>query len=138
MENKGIVGYAYLVADMIHIGHLRHLKRCKKKCDYLIAGILTDEATMEKKVAPIIPFEQRVEMVKALKYVDCVVKQGTYSPLNNVKKIKPDILFESTSHDLGAIDDAKKVAKKVVVMPYTSEISSTEIKNKIKKIWTIK
>ncbi len=48
------IGYAYVVADLIHIGHLKHLQACQGLCDKLIVGVLTDGAVMEKKVKPII------------------------------------------------------------------------------------
>lgn len=124
-------GYAYVVADLLHIGHLKHLKRCKKKCKALIVGVLTDKATMEKKPKPIISFKERAELVKSLGVVDKVVAQDTYSPLENFKKLGSDVLFESVSHEKEAIEDAKKVGK-VIVMPYYKGQSSTKIKNKIK------
>lgn len=126
------VGYAYLVADIFHLGHLKHLQRCKKNCDYLIAGILTDKATMEKKPRPIIGFKERMEIVKNIKCVDKVVRQDTYSPLPNVKKLKVDVLFESTSHTKEAIAEARKIIP-IKIMPYTKSQSSTKIKQKIKK-----
>lgn len=101
----------------------------------LIVGILTDEAVMEKKPRPVLPFEERVELAAAIKYVDVVVAQETYSPLPNVKKIRPDVLMESTSHTDEAIADAREVMEsingKVIVLPYFPAQSSTDIKNKI-------
>jgi len=122
------IGYCYLVADIIHSGHLRHIRNCKAMCDYLIAGILTDQATMEKKTRPIIGFVERVDIVSELKSVDVVVAQEKYSPIENVHAIKPDILFESTSHKEPIINPYGKT----IVMPYFSETSSTVIKVKVK------
>jgi len=141
--NDGMkVGYAYVVADPFHKGHLLHLQRCKKLCDKLIVGVLTNKATMEKKRGPIIPFEERIYIVRGLKCVDEAIKQDTYSPLPNVKKYHPDILFESVSHTKESIEDAKKFMKglhgKVIVMPYYSKQSSTLIKNKVIKEWKSK
>jgi len=134
-----IVGYAYVVADLIHIGHLKHLQACKGLCDKLIVGVLTDGATMEKKPKPIISFGERLEIVKSLKFVDVAVKQETYSPLPNVEQLHPDILFESTSHTLEAIDDARvkmiDLFGRVIVMPYFAGQSSVTIKNKVLKKW---
>lgn len=134
------VGYAYVVADLFHIGHLKHLQACKGLCDKLIVGVLTDGATMEKKPKPIISFGERLEVIKSIKYVDVAVKQEVYSPLPNVKQLQPDILFESTSHTDKAIKEARKVMKKldgkVIVMPYYAGQNVTAIKNKILKKWT--
>jgi glycerol-3-phosphate cytidylyltransferase len=133
------VGYAYVVADLFHIGHLRHLRACKKLCETLIVGVLTDEATMEKKPRPIIPFEERMEIIGALTCVDRAVRQATYSPLGNVAMYGADILFESTSHSVQALEDAEKamakIGGKVVVNPYYDGQSSTAIKNKVLKDW---
>jgi len=134
-----IVGYAYVVAELLHIGHKKHLEACKGLCDKLIVGALTDGATMEKKPKPIISFGERLEMVKSMKFVDVSVKQETYSPLPNVKQLQPDILFESTSHSDKAIAEARKVMDKlngrVIVMPYYAGQSVTAIKNKVLKKW---
>ena len=135
--NKKKIGYAYVVADLIHLGHLKHLKRCKSQCDKLVVGILTDKATMEKKPKPIISFKERLEMVRGLRCVDEVVIQETYSPLLNAEKLKVDILFESTSHTSQSILNAKRLMErikgKVIVQPYYFKQSSTKIKNKIIK-----
>jgi len=101
----------------------------------LIVGILTDEAVMEKKIKPIISFDERFDLANAIKYVDLVVAQETYSPLPNVKKIRPDILMESSSHTDEAIEEAREVMKeiggKVIVIPYYPPQSSSDIKNSI-------
>ena len=121
------LGYAYVVADIFHIGHLRHLLNCKAMCDILIVGVLTDEATMEKKPLPIIPFEERIQIVSALECVDVVVAQETYSPKDNVNSIKPDYLFESANHD----DPHINTHGETLVMPYYPSQSTTKIKKKI-------
>ena len=109
------IGYAYVVGDILHVGHLLHLRNCRKLCDRLIVGVLTDEATMEKKPRPTVPFEQRIQLVAALRYVDAAVAQDTYLPLNNILDINPDILFECAQHE-----QTKYAAfpGRVVVMPY--------------------
>ncbi len=103
----------------------------------LIVGILTDEAVMEKKTKPILSFDERFDLANAIKYVDLVVAQETYSPLPNVKKIKPDILMESSSHTDEAIVEAREVMEsiggKVIVIPYFPSQSSSTIKNLIIK-----
>jgi len=103
----------------------------------LIVGILTDEAVMEKKTKPVLSFEDRVNLASAIKYVDLVVAQETYSPLPNVMKIRPDILMESSSHDEEAIEKARELMEsiggRVIVIPYYPAESSTHIKSEIKK-----
>ena len=132
--------YSYYVLDLVHRGHLKMLENAKAiagKDGKSIVGILTDEAVMEKKPKPILSFDERYDLASALKFVDLVVAQETYSPLPNVKKIKPDILMESSSHTDEAIEDAREVMKsiggKIIVVPYFPSQSSSNIKNQIKK-----
>ena len=130
--------YSYYVLDLVHKGHLKMMENAKAiagEDGKSIVGILTDEAVMELKPRPIISFDERFDLANAIKYVDLVVAQETYSPLPNVKKIKPDVLMESSSHTDEAIEDARKVMEsiggKVIVIPYYPSQSSTSIKEKI-------
>jgi phosphoenolpyruvate phosphomutase len=132
--------YSYYVLDIVHKGHLLMMKNAKAIAGddgKLIVGILTDEAVMEKKERPILPFEERIELAGAIKYVDIAVAQETYSPLPNVMRIKPDILMESASHDEAAVEEAREYMEsingKVIVLPYFPSQSSTDIKDKIKE-----
>lgn len=65
-----ITGYAFLVGDLFHYGHLQFLETCKRHCDCLIVGIYTDELTESYKRRPVIPFEERFRIISALKCVD--------------------------------------------------------------------
>lgn len=132
--------YSYYVLDIVHRGHLSMMRNAKAVAGEdgkSIVGILTDKAVMEKKSKPILSFEERMELASALKFVDIVVAQETYSPLPNVMKIKPDILMESASHDETEIEKAREymdsINGKVVVIPYYPSQSSSTIKNLITK-----
>jgi len=132
--------YSYYVLDIVHRGHLSMMRNAKAVAGEdgkLIVGILTDEAVMEKKAKPILSFEERMELASALKFVDIVVAQETYSPLPNVMKIRPDILMESASHDETEIEKAREYMEsingKVIVIPYYPSQSSSTIKNLITK-----
>ncbi len=139
MEKEKVV-YAYVVGDIVHIGHLRHLRKAKESGDYLIVGVLTDEATMEKKPEPMISFEERLETIRELKVVDEAIPQETYSPIGNIKMIKPDIVIESESHAPSDIKEVRIVVAsyggEVIVNSYYNPQSSTKIKNKIDKLWS--
>lgn len=124
------IGYAYVVGDILHPGHLLHLRNCKSLCDKLIVGVLTDDAVMEKKPCPVMSFPDRIAVISAMGCVDAAVAQETYSPLPNILEIKPDILFESTSHE---VKSYHKFQGRVIVMPYYPGQSSTQIKEKVKK-----
>ena len=132
--------YSYYVLDILHKGHLLMLKKSKEvagRNGKLIVGILTDEAVMEKKEPPILKFDERFEIASSIRYVDEVIEQGTYSPLENLKKIKPDILLESSSHSKEDVQRAEKYMKsingKVITIPYYNGQSSTKIKDLIRK-----
>ncbi len=131
--------YSYYVLDIVHKGHLKMMENAKAiagEDGKLIVGILTDEAVMEKKTKPILSFDERFDLANAIKYVDLVVAQETYSPLPNVKKIKPDILMESPSHAEEDIKEAQKVMEnlggKIVIIPYFPTICSSTIKTRVK------
>ena len=129
------IGYCYIVGDIIHTGHLLHLENCSKLCDVLFAGVLSDKAVMEKKPKPVMSLKERIDIIGSLKFVTCAVCQDTYSPLDNCMAIRPDILFESTSHkEMPANNFMKSIGGRVIVMPYYSEQSSTNIKEKIYEI----
>ena len=131
--------YSYYCLDILHIGHIIDLKKSKEVAGEngtLIIGILTDEAIMEKKPKPIFSFNERFEIASSIKYVDEIVPQKTYSPLDNLILFKPNILMESTSHSQESIDKLtnymKSVGGRVVINSYFKEQSSTKIKNLIK------
>lgn len=133
-KRKKIIVYAYVVGDLLHIGHLIHLERAKIHGDYLIVGVLSDSATMEKKPKPTISFGERMAMVEALKCVDEVIPQLNYSPLRNVEVLEPDVLMESTSHkEQPANDYVKSYGGKVIQSPYYEKQSTTSIKKNIRK-----
>lgn len=124
-----ILGYAYVVGDILHLGHIQFLRNCKALCDKLVVGVLTDGAVMEEKPRPTIPFEDRIRMVGELKCVDAVVSQDHYDPIENVMDIKPDILFESSSHR----DPCYNPYGRTVIWPYFWGQSSTQIKEKVRE-----
>jgi len=125
--------YAYVCGDILHEGHLLQLENAKALGDKLIVGVLTDEAVMEKKPKPIISFQQRLMLVKALNCVDCVVPQHEYSPITNVKALGVDILMESASHTGNKyLDDLDGLDVRVIMTPYYPGQSSTDIKDKIR------
>jgi len=132
--------YSYYVLDIIHLGHVLQMKNAKAiagKDGKSIVGILTDKAVMERKKKPILSFDERMNIAQVIKYVDIVVPQDEYSPIPNIKSIRPDILMESSSHSEKDIEEAREVMEsmggKVIVMPYYPSQSSTNIKNNVKE-----
>lgn len=132
------IGYTTGVFDLFHIGHLNILKRAKEQCEYLIVGVSTDECVKGyKNKTPIIPFEQRAEIVSAIKYVDKVVPQVSMNKMDAWNKLHFDVLFHG--NDWQNSEMYKKIVKEfetigvdVVFLPHTEGISSSEISKKIK------
>ena len=88
-----IIGYTAGVFDLFHIGHLNLLKNAKGMCDKLIVGVSTDELVLYKNKKPVIPFDERIEIVRNIKYVDGVVAQENMDKLEMCKKLKAEILI---------------------------------------------
>ena len=131
-----IIVYAYVCGDILHKGHIEHLKNCKALGNKLIVGVLTDKAIAEKKSKPIMSFDERFDLIRALKYVDLVVAQNEYEPIKNIRRIKPDILVESSDHkhiDGNYLKCIENLGIRVIILPYYPKHSSTKIKEKIKK-----
>lgn len=108
-----ITVYVYMCGDIIHKGHLLALRNAAAIGDFLIVGVLTDEAIMEKKPKPIFPFDERLALVQELRMVNIAVPQAQYNPWINVRWIRPDILMESISHDIKDIAISRRVMKEL-------------------------
>ena len=131
------IGYVPGVFDLFHIGHLNLIKRAKEKSEYLIAGVLNDELVKHfKGKYPVIPFEQRKEIVGAIKEVDEVVEVD----FNNTVKMDAwrmyhyDAYFSGSDH--GSEWDREKkllneVGSDIVFFSYTMSTSSTKIKKEL-------
>ena len=129
-----VIVYVYVCGDILHKGHMEHLKNAKALGDKLIVGVLTDEAVMEKKARPTMNFHHRFDLIRNIKCVDVVVAQSTYSPLANVKSLLPDILIESSDHGSQPANEfMESVGGRVVTLPYYPEYSSTIVKDSIKE-----
>lgn len=132
------VCYTTGVFDLFHIGHLNILRKAKEQCDYLIVGVSTDDCVRTyKKKLPVIPFEQRFEIVKAIKYVDKVVPQISMNKMDAWKELKFDVLFHGSDWQNSEmynkiIEELKTVGVDVVFLPHTEGVSSSEISRKIK------
>lgn len=131
------IGYTTGVYDMFHIGHLNILKNAKEYCDFLIVGVTTDELCYKRKNKyPIIPYEERIEILKSIRYVDKVVKQEDMNKLDAVKKYNVNCVFvgsdwEGTQQWKEYEKEFLKEGCDVVYLPHTDGISSTIIRKKI-------
>ena len=131
MENMTI-GYTTGVYDLFHIGHLNLLKNAKGMCDKLIVGVTVDELVAYKGKQAMIPFEDRIEIVRSIKYVDAAVPQYDMDKLSACKKLGAKFLF--VGDDWYGTEKWKKYEEefaregiKIVYFPYTKGVSSTQI-----------
>ena len=128
------IGYTTGVYDLFHIGHLNILKKARENCDYLIVGITTDECVQKiKGITPIMPFEERMEIVSSVKYVDKAIPEEITDKLKAWEKLKFNIIFKGDDwKGTAKWDELEKKFKnlnvKVVYFPYTQSTSSTKIR----------
>jgi len=133
------IGYTTGVFDMFHIGHLNILKRAKEQCDYLIVGVSTDEVVKKyKNKTPIIPFEERIEIVGAIKYVDKAIAQTSMDKVAAWDQLHFDVMFHGDDWKGSPLYDdyQKKFSERgvhIVFLPHTSGVSSTMLADKLKK-----
>ena len=130
-EKKFRIGYTTGVFDLFHIGHLNVLRNAKEQCNYLIVGVSTDELVKEyKHKEPIIPFEERVKIVEAIKYVDEVVPQTSMDKYAAWEKLKYNALFHGDdwkNSDMynKYMEEFKDTGVELVFLPHTEGTSST-------------
>lgn len=126
----------YGTFDLFHVGHLRLLKRLKALGDRLIVGLSTDEFNQEKGKQTIIPFSQRLEIIKAISYVDLVVEENNWTQkVHDIKKHSVDI-FAMGDDWRGKFDDLNEYCQ-VLYLPRTLGVSSTEIKKSLEDIYEL-
>tara|TARA_B100000315_G_C14592899_1_gene596927 strand:- start:1058 stop:1519 length:462 start_codon:yes stop_codon:yes gene_type:complete len=138
ISRKKVIGYTAGVYDLFHIGHVNVLRNAKSMCDHLIVGVSIDELINYKHKTAIIPFDQRVEVVKACKYVDTVVMQKDMNKFEMWEKLKFDVMFVGDDWfgdpKWKKIEkEFKKVGVKIVYFPYTKNVSSTLINEILKE-----
>ncbi|MFI7589622.1 adenylyltransferase/cytidyltransferase family protein [Spongisporangium articulatum] len=128
----GLVGYVPGAWDMFHIGHLNILRRAKEQCDHLIAGVVTDEVLLASKgKLPVVPLEERLEIVGALRCVDEVVTDIAADKVVMWRELGGfDVLFKGDDWKGTPKGDRLEtgmasVGAKVMYFPYTVHTSST-------------
>ena len=132
--------YVAMSGDLLHPGHVNILKVASEK-GKVIVGLLTDEAIASYKRVPIMKWNDRKIVIENLVYVDEVISQETLDYTNNLLKIKPEYVVHGDDWKTGVQKNIReKVIKtlegwdgKLIEVPYTEGISSSEIKSKIKR-----
>ena len=133
------IGYTNGCFDLFHIGHLNILKRARLECDYLIVGVTSDElATSAKKKKLVIPFQERMDLVEAVKYVDEVVPQTSYDKIEAWNNLKFDKMFvgddwKGTEQWNKIENEFSKFGVEIIYFPYTTHTSSTILRKILSK-----
>lgn len=133
------IGYTTGVFDLFHIGHLNILKNSKAMCDKLIVGVTVDELVKYKYKKSVIPFLERIEIVRSCKYVDLAIPQYDIDKVDTIKKIKANYLFVGddwykSKKWKDQENELKKINCKVIYFPYTKGTSSTLINKSLNKL----
>jgi putative glycerol-3-phosphate cytidylyltransferase len=132
-----LIGYTSGVYDLFHIGHLNLLKNAKGLCDKLIVGVSVDKLVAYKNKNAVIPFEERIEIVRNIKYVDAAIPQEELDKFKMWEKLKFDVLFVgddwyNTPSWKAMEDKFNQVGVRVIYFPYTKGTSSTLINETLK------
>lgn len=130
MYKDRIVVYTSGTFDMFHSNHLKMIKYARGLGDTLIVGVSTDELVCSYKRPPIIPFEERLQIIEALKYPDIVVPQHSLDHTELVRKLNIDV-FVVGDDWTGKYDYLKELGVTVFYFPYGDGVSTTKIKEDI-------
>ncbi len=134
-----VVGYAPGAYDLFHIGHLNILKHAKSQCDYLIAGVVSDEmCLLTKGKAPVVPLDERLAIVGAISYVDEAVAEVVREKTETWKSVQFDVIFKGddwrgTPKGDKLEADFAKLGVEVVYFPYTMHTSSTMLRRHLEE-----
>lgn len=131
------IGYTTGVFDMFHIGHLNILRGAKEQSEHLIVSVSTDENVQRyKHKIPVIPYEQRKAIVKAIRYVDEVVPQENMDKFEAWQRLHFDAQFHGSDWKGSTMynEVEQKLASvgcEIVYLPHTDGISSTILTDKV-------
>lgn len=126
--------------DILHVGHVRYLKKAKSYGDVLVVGLNSDRSVRRIKgeKRPILPQRERSEILAALEFVDYIVPFGEPDPLRLIETLRPDVLVKGADWPLDRIigrEVVKKIGGRVVRVPLVRGASSTGIIERILKAY---
>lgn len=134
------IGYAPGAYDLFHIGHLNILRHAKSQCDYLVAGVVSDEmCELTKGTRPVIPMPERMEIVASIKVVDEVYAELTADKIDSWNDLHFTHLFKGDDWK-GSVkgarleQDFRPLGVEVVYFPYTMHTSSTVLRQALRVI----
>ena len=133
IQLKRVITYGTF--DLLHYGHINLLRRAKALGDYLVVALSTDEFNWKiKQKKCYFPYEQRKELLEAIRYVDLVIPEENWEQkVSDVKEYHIDT-FVIGDDWTGKFDFLKEQGVEVVYLPRTPEISTTQIKNDLNKM----
>jgi len=139
MKKKIVIGYTTGVFDLFHIGHLNLLKNAKGMCDKLIVGVTTDELVSYKNKRAVIPFEERMEIVRNIKQVDAVVPQENMDKMEAWRSLRFDMMFvgddwKGSEKWKDLENEFSEHGVKIVYFPYTKTTSSTMVNETLERL----
>lgn len=128
------------VFDILHIGHIRYLKKAKELGDTLIIAINSDKSTKKLKgpKRPINDQDIRAEALSALEFVDYVLIFNETDPVKILSVIKPDFHVKGGDYNMDDIIEKKVVESnkgKVILVPEIKGFSTTDLIDKIIRIY---
>ena len=132
-----IVVYTVGTFDLLHVGHVALLNHCKTLGDILAVGVASDEVVnIYKPNIPIIPLEQRIEMLQALNCVDIVRPYHELEYITGCKALNVDIFvvgedWGNKPHNINVNNYIKEIGKKIIQFDYSPRTSSTKIKQMV-------
>lgn len=134
-----VIGYTTGVFDLFHVGHVNILRNAKSLCDRLIVGVSTDELVAYKNKRPVIPFEERIDIVRACRYVDVVVPQLSMDKIDAHDRYKFNVMFVGDDwYKTPKWEEIDKVLEErsvqIIYFPYTKTTSSSLINETLEKL----
>lgn len=134
-----VVGYTTGVFDLFHVGHVNVLRNAKSMCDRLIVGVTVDDLVQYKNKRAVIPFEERIEIVRACRYVDLAVPQETMDKMDAWQRYKFNAMF--VGDDWYQNERWKELDRqfgdlgvRILYFPYTKTTSSTLINQTLERL----
>ena len=134
---RRIVGYAPGAYDLFHVGHLNILRHAKRRCDYLIAGVVADDVLeVTKGRRPLVPLAERMEIVSHISFVDEVVAEVVPDKIETWRAVGFDVIFKGddwrgTAKGSRLERDFAEVGVEVIYFPYTVHTSSTALRRAV-------
>ena len=129
-----VIVYTVGTFDLLHVGHLALLNQCKLLGNTLVVGVASDAVVnMYKPNVPVVPLEQRVEMLEALSCVDIVRPYYQLEYVSGCKEVEVDIFvvgedWGKKQHNIDVNNYLRRMGKEIVKVTYNPRTSSTKIK----------